>query len=87
MRETMMAKKTAKKKSATKKTAKKPRPKLTNVRNEMTRLRDDLKVIIAAKEDQEGELSATQLEKAKKTKAALDAALKSVTCAELLAPY
>lgn len=84
-----MAKKTAKKKSAKKKsaTAKKPRPKLTNVRKEMARLRDDLTVIIAAKEDQEGELSAQQLEKAKKTKAALDAALQSVKCVQLLAAY
>ena len=76
-----------KKTTARKSTAKKPRPNLTNVRKEMKRLRDDLTVIIAAKEDKEGELDAQQLTKAKKTKAALDTALASVDCGQILAAY
>ena len=67
--------------------AKKPRPKLTKVRGEMTKLRDDLKVIIAAGEDKEGKLSAAQMKRAEKTKEALDGALAAVTCIQALSAY
>ena len=80
-----MAKKTAKGKTKTR--TKKPRPRLTAVRKEMARLRDDLKVIIAAKEDKQGKLNPKQLEKAKKTKAALDVALAKIQCVQLLIAY
>lgn len=70
-----------------KKTTKRPRPKLNAVRKEMSRLREDLKAIISAREDKIGPLTDFQLEKARRTKAGLDAALKSVKCGQTLAPY
>ena len=68
--------------------AKKARPSVGTVRKQMTKLRDDLKVIIADGEDKKGTLTAKQLDKAEKTKKALDAALTSIkACIQLHSPY
>lgn len=74
-------------KKATAKRRARPRPKTGPVRAEMKRLRGELAVIIRDGEDAQGELSSGQLEKAKKTKEALDDALVAVRCIQLHSPY
>jgi hypothetical protein len=86
-----MAKKTkkakGKKAKATAKAASKPRPRVAVLESNMTALRDDLEVIIAEGEDQQGTLTSAQLAKAKKAKRRLDDALEVVTCIQSQAPY
>jgi hypothetical protein len=68
--------------------AKKARPSVGTVRKEMTKLRNDLTAIIAAGEDKKGTLTTRQLDKAKKTKDALNDALTSIKpCIQLHSPY
>ena len=81
-----MAKK-PKKASNAKREQRKPRPNVKNLRKDMKSMRDDLETIIDAKEDEQGQLSEDQLEKAKKTRDGLNAALASIECIQTQAPY
>lgn len=65
----------------------KAKPKLTGLRKSMRKTRDDLAVIISQKKDKKGPLTATQLKKAKKTKKALDAALRDGDCVQTQGAY
>jgi len=69
------------------KTGSKPKPKLTGLRKSMKKTRDDLAVIISEKKDKRGPLNARQLKKAKKTKKALDAALRDGDCVQSQGAY
>jgi hypothetical protein len=88
----------AKKKSGAKKTAgakktggskgPRPRPKLTLAfQKKVKKLRDDLKVIVATGEDQQGTLSKAQLQKATRMRDALDQAATEVFCVQTLVAY
>ena len=53
----------------------------------MKKTRDDLAVIISQKKDKKGLLTTKQLTKAKKTKKALDAALRDGDCVQTQGAY
>lgn len=65
----------------------KTKPKLTGLRKQMKKTRDDLAVIISQKKDKKGLLTTKQLTKAKKTKKALDAALRDGDCVQTQGAY
>jgi hypothetical protein len=69
------------------KTGSKTKPKLTGLRKQMKKTRDDLAVIITQKKDKKGALTPRQLTKAKKTKKALDAALRDGDCVQSQGAY
>ena len=69
------------------KTGSKTKPKLTALRKSMKKTRDDLAVIISQKKDKKGALTSRQLTKAKKTKKALDAALRDGDCVQSQGAY
>lgn len=69
------------------KTGSKTKPKLTGLRKQMKKTRDDLAVIISQKKDKKGLLTTKQLTKAKKTKKALDAALRDGDCVQSQGAY
>jgi hypothetical protein len=72
---------------AKKATGSKSKPKLTGLRKQMKKTRDDLAVIISQKKDQKGPLTQQQLTKAKKTKKALDSALRDADCVQSQGSY
>jgi hypothetical protein len=65
----------------------KTKPKLTGLRKSMKKTRDDLAVIISQKKDKKGPLTTKQLNKAKKTKKALDSALRDSDCIQSQGAY
>ena len=65
----------------------KSKPKLTGMRKQIKKNRDDLAVIISQKKDKKGPLTSKQLAKAKKTKKALDAALRDGDCVQTQGAY
>jgi hypothetical protein len=70
-----------------KKAGTKSKPKLTGLRKSMKKTRDDLAVIISQKKDKKGPLTTKQLAKAKKTKKALDNALRDADCVQSQGSY
>ena len=69
------------------KTGSKTKPKLTGLRKSMKKTSSDLAVIISQKKDKKGPLTAKQLKKAKKTKKALDNALRAADCVQSQGSY
>jgi hypothetical protein len=79
----------AKKAKAKKKTTgTKARPSIGPLRKQMKGIQGNLASIISAGKDKKGKLTKVQLKKAKKTKKALDSALKSIVpCIQFHSPY